>query len=80
MRIWDEERLSPEDQGFWERARDQLPDCPIFKRLVLSEDDQEAQEEVFAEVAEFFSRADGVELGDDGKTFRLRYDVTSERE
>jgi hypothetical protein len=50
--LWDDKELSPEDIKFLEFARLQVPDCPIFQRLVLSEDDRLAQKSTRGELSD----------------------------
>lgn len=42
-RIWQSLSLTEDDRQYWNYAKSQLPDCPIFQRLKLSQDDQLAQ-------------------------------------
>lgn len=44
--IWEGAALSEADQEFWDRARRQAPDCPLFRRLDLSSDDRREQDAV----------------------------------
>jgi hypothetical protein len=43
-RIWQGTPQSEDDQAIWDHSRSQLPECPIFRRVQLSADDQLAQD------------------------------------
>ncbi len=90
FKIWDSERLSAEDESFWESARSDVPDWALFFRLTLSADDREARRQTEAEVEKefesFFGDADHVEVTDKdhgiqewSATFDLTKKTDSER-
>lgn len=65
-RIWQGEPLTGDDQGFWDDAKSQLPECPIFRRVKISTEDQLAQSaavQAGAEIEEaLFADADKVSV------------------
>jgi hypothetical protein len=82
FRIWNDEELSADDRAFWESARQQAPDYPVFQRLALSSDDRRAQQEAERQVFEAFQvlkdQADHFELtdgADDSTSFSLTFDL-----
>ena len=44
--IWDSKTISESDQTFWDEARALVPEYPLFRRLQLSTEDRQAQDEV----------------------------------
>jgi hypothetical protein len=79
FKIWDDEALSEDEQGFWNGARSQVPPCPIFHRLELSEDDKNAQRQVEEEFAAFLTDADKVTVSEDAnglQSFSATFDLT----
>ena len=68
FRVWEQQELSTEQQDFWESARSQVPNCPIFRRLDLSQEDRQAQLQVQQEAIEGFrdlmSNADAFEINE----------------
>ena len=81
QQIWNGDVLSGEDQAFWNAATAEAPDCPIFQRLAIAEDDREAQLAAESSVLEFFEalaeHADEVEIDQDGR-WSARFDLTKE--
>jgi hypothetical protein len=53
--LWDSVELSPEDLEFLEVARLIAPDCPIFKRLVPSDDELLTQKEIREEMSSIYA-------------------------
>ena len=47
--IWADNPLTRGDQIFWDSCMQQIPDFPLFKRLKLSPEDQQAQADVESE-------------------------------
>jgi hypothetical protein len=83
LRVWDDETLTEEDQRLWDATRQQLPHCPLFQRIELSEDDRRAREEVERSCREefeaFFADADRVtvrELPGGIQEFSATFDLT----
>ncbi len=64
FKIWDGEPLSSDDQQFWDTARSQVPHYALFHRLVLSDEDRAAQEQVESEILRGFDilEDDGIKL------------------
>jgi hypothetical protein len=64
--IWEGAPLAEDEQRFWNAAKSQLPDCPLFQRVGLSPDDQLAQgvaQRIGAEMTEaLFADADQVRV------------------
>lgn len=54
LKLWDKTALADEEQQFWTVAVQQVPECPIFQRLVLSMDEQQARAEAEQHCAEEF--------------------------
>jgi len=82
FKIWDSEALSSEGQCVWETAREEVPNWPLFRRLVLSHDDQapreEAEKSVEKEFEDFFRDADQVQVTDEGhglQGFSAKFDL-----
>jgi hypothetical protein len=71
FRIWDDERLQPEDRSLWEYAGSEAPDWALFRRLTLSADDRKGQrrrrERSGEGVRGVLWRADQVRLTDKGR-------------
>jgi hypothetical protein len=70
FKFWDGEQLTPEESAFWESARTQVPDWPLFSRLVLSPDDRqarlEAEDMVQEELQSMFGAFGEVEVRENG--------------
>jgi hypothetical protein len=70
LRIWNDVDLAKEDQEFWNAAITFVPDCPVFLRLALSEEDREAQQIAEQTADEFLDEmtvaADEFEIDGDG--------------
>ncbi|MEM9634681.1 MAG: hypothetical protein AAGA50_25345 [Pseudomonadota bacterium] len=70
LQIWNEVDLAIEDQEFWNAAIALVPDCPIFLRLVLSEQDRETQLNVEQTTDQFLDEmaeaADHFKIDQDG--------------
>lgn len=87
IRLWRGEALSDEDQNLWDTARTQVPTCPVFMRLNISDDDREEQRGAEEETGEIldglFSGAKEVtwtDVGGGAKRFTAKLDFTGERE
>jgi len=52
--IWSKCSLSEEDDAWWSAARSLFPQCPIFRRLHLSPDDERARDDCLEEALSFF--------------------------
>ncbi|MEM7392569.1 MAG: hypothetical protein AAF492_09480, partial [Verrucomicrobiota bacterium] len=84
FKIWDGEPPSGEDKVFWDVARNQVPDYPLFRRLELSEDDRAAQEHVERSAEEgfeaLFADADEVSVTEENgfQSFSVTFDLTKE--
>lgn len=78
QQIWNGDALPGEDQAFWKEAVAEAPDCPIFQRLAITQDDREEQTATESSVLEFFEAlagcADEVEIDQDGR-FSARIDL-----
>jgi hypothetical protein len=89
FRIWDAQPLSQSDTEFWETARSQVPEYPLFQRLELSEEDRLAQEQVERDAIEgfealfgVFGDADKVEIHENEhgfQSFSATFDLTKDR-
>ncbi len=86
FRIWNGEELSADDHTFWESARQQVPDSPVFQRLTLSPDDRRAQQEFERQAFEAFQvlkdHAENFELterANGSAGFSLTFDLTTEQ-
>jgi hypothetical protein len=86
FKIWDDQQLAADDKSFWEAARSEVPDWPLFHRLALSLDDRKAREEAERDVEKefeaFFGDADRVELSDKPhgvQEFSATFDLTKKR-
>ena len=79
LHIWDDKALSAEDQAFWDEALAQVPDCPMFQRLALSEEDREAQSDTERSaldvIEQLASSANEFRVNQDG-SFSATYDLT----
>jgi hypothetical protein len=87
IRLWRGEALNGEDQNLWDTARTQVPTCPVFMRLNISEDDRKIQREAEEETDEMlgglFSGAEEVtwtDVGSGAKEFTAKLDFTEERQ
>lgn len=83
FKIWDGETLSEVDQDFWDMARSQAPNYPLFQRLELSADDKRAQDQVEQDAVEgfrmLFAQGDKVEITEHEhgtKSFAITIDLT----
>ncbi len=54
FQLWAGEELSADDAAYWGGARSLFPGCPIFQRLKLSAEEEQAQEVARTEVLKFF--------------------------
>jgi hypothetical protein len=86
FKIWDSQPLSQSDTEFWETARSQVPEYPLFERLELSEEDRRAQEQVERDAIEgfeaLFGDADKVEIHESEQgfhSFSATFDLTKDR-
>jgi len=52
--LWASKELSADDAAYWGDARRLFPRCPIFQRLKLTSEDEQAKEAVFKEAPKFF--------------------------
>lgn len=81
LQIWNGEVLSDEDQAFWNAATAQAPDCPVFQRLTISEDDREAQLAAERSMLEFVEAladgADEFEIDQEGR-LSATFDLSKE--
>lgn len=82
LQLWFGETVSVDDQAFWNAAVQCSPDCPIFQRLSLTEEDFEAQydaEQLASEFLDGFAEAaDVFEIDDQGNwsaTFKANQTV-----
>ena len=87
IRLWRSEALSDEDQNLWDTVRTQVPTCPVFMRLHISDDDRktqcEAEEETDEMLDGLFSGAKEVtwtDVGSGAKEFTAKFDFTEERQ
>lgn len=87
IRLWRSEALSDEDQNLWDTVRTQVPTCPVFMRLNISDDDRKTQCEAEEETGEMldglFSGAKEVtwtDVGSGAKEFTAKFDFTEERQ
>jgi hypothetical protein len=85
FKIWADERLTDEDQEFWDSARWDVPSCPIFQRLNPSEEDmrenhavQSQVEEEFAHLIEDADEATIIEGPDGLQEFSLTFKLNDE--
>jgi hypothetical protein len=53
MNYWDTGTMSEEDKAYWEEAKKQFPEWPIFQRMELNEEERQAHEAVEKEVEEW---------------------------
>jgi len=86
IRLWRGEALNYKDQDLWDTACTQVPTCPVFMRLEISEDDRktqrEAEDETGEMLGEVFSGAEEVtwtDVGSNAKKFKAKLDFTKER-
>lgn len=81
FRLWDGDELEEDEQAYWDAARTQVPDYPLFRRVDLSPDDRKAQAATRESTIEFFDAvatvADEVSISDDG-TFSATIDLTKD--
>jgi hypothetical protein len=87
IRLWRGEALNDEDQNRWDTVRTQVPRCPVFMRLEISDDDRKTQREAEEETGEMlgglFSGAKEVtwtDVGSGAKKFTAELDFTEERQ
>ena len=87
IRLWRSEALSDEDQNLWDTVRTQVPTCPVFMRLNISDDDRKTQCEAEEETGEMldglFSGAKEItwtNVGSGAKEFTAKFDFTEERQ
>jgi hypothetical protein len=52
FRIWKEMQITEDDQVFWDAVQELVPECPIFRRLELTEADRTAQKFVEDELVD----------------------------
>jgi hypothetical protein len=85
IRIWRGEALNGENQNLWDTVRTQVPTCPVFMRLNISEDDRKTQREAEQETGEMlgglFSGAEEItwtDVGSGAKEFTAKLDFTEE--
>lgn len=81
--IWKDQDLSIEDQIFWQTAIHQVPNCPIFYRMQLTDVDRQAQQQVEEEANAFFGALmEGAEsvsftqVADGAQSFSIEFDMT----
>jgi len=81
MQVWNDGVLSVEDQELWNDALAQVPDCPLFQRLTISEEDRKEQLDVERETLGFFEclagTADEFSVDQDG-SFSATFDLTKD--
>jgi len=82
FKIWAGHELDSDDQRFWDTARSQVPDYPVFHRTDLTPDDRAAQEaaeeDTVAALQALFGGADEVTVGEDG-SISGTYDLTKDQ-
>jgi hypothetical protein len=83
FKIWAKQRLSADDQEYWNVACSQVPTYALFHRLELSTDERQAQERVEREAQKCFEAliagADDLTVteGEDGlRSFSATFDLT----
>ena len=84
-RLWKGDALSEEDRSLWEEAQAQVPECPIFKRLDISEEhkrlDLEVEQETIEGLSQWAADADEVTVEEDehgGHQVSFKFDLTKE--
>jgi hypothetical protein len=87
IRLWRGEALNEEDQNLWDTVRTQVPTCPVFMRLEISDEDRKTQREAEEETGEIldglFGGAQEVtwsDVGSGAKEFTAKLDFTEERQ
>ena len=81
FKLWAGDELDAEDQSYWDSARAQVPDYPVFHRVHISDEDRAAQtaaeEGTLAGFEAQFAGADKVTVNDDG-SFSATFDLTKD--
>ena len=81
FKLWAGDDLNDEDQSYWDSARSQVPDYPVFHRVHISDEDRAAQaaaqEDALAGFEALFADADDVTVNDDG-SFSVMFDLTKD--
>ena len=82
FKLWAGDDLNDGDQSFWDTARSQVPDYPVFQRVHISDDDRAAQaaaeEDAMAGFEALFADADDVTVNVDG-SFSATFDLTKDK-
>ena len=86
LKLWDVTTLTDDERQFWTAAVQQVPDCPMFQRLILSMDEEEARAEAEQDCAKefesFLADADRVTVSEDHnglQQFSATFDLTKNR-
>jgi len=86
LKLWDGTTLADDERQFWAAAVQQVPDCPMFQRLKLSMDEQQARAEAeqgcAQEFESFLSDADRVTVSKDRnglQEFSATFDLAKDR-
>jgi hypothetical protein len=79
FKLWAGEDLDNDDRSYWDTARSQVPDYPVFHRVHISDEDRVAQAafeiETLNAFKAFFADADDVTINADG-SFSATFDLT----
>lgn len=54
LKIWDGEALNAQDKELWDAVKTQVPNWPLFKRLILSAEQKQAREHAERQVDQEF--------------------------
>lgn len=83
FKLWAGEQLSDADQSYWDAARTQVPDYPVFHRVQISADDRVAQaaaeQDALAGFEALLGDADEVTVNNDG-SFSATFDLTKDHQ
>jgi hypothetical protein len=75
-KLWDEVRLSLDEERLWKQVRSRAPEWALFQRLRLSPDEREAREAIERDCAqaldELFSTADHITISRDQHGYEKR--------
>lgn len=79
FKIWSGEVLTDDENSYWNAAKQQIPNYPIFHRIQISDGDRAAQaaaeQETLAGFEALFGMADEIKVNDDG-SFTATFDLT----
>lgn len=84
--IWFGEDLSPEDNGFWDAARDQVPSYALFHRLEVPDDvveeQRRIQEQVDAAFEHLEAEADDADISEENgiQSFSLTFNLPKDED